>query len=376
MNTRTLLAAACGLGLPLLAQGRAVVPAVAEFLPGNAALSMPLRWSQGVMQCCIGAQLLPPSLAGAQITGLRLRRPAFLAEPAYASVQRTITVRAAFTPLLPSALSTSRAGNTPAAAVVVAGPTQVAVAASANPTGSSPLGDEFLVLPFSTPLPVGAGSLFLEFETTDAPLQISEQWVDAVWNVDGVDHGYVATVGVDSCTTLGAPLRLTWSASDGPLRGADARLRLQGAPASAPNGPGALALSFIGVGPRTHALAPDFFGFGADLGALDPGLAGCRQWAPLDLTLAALTDASGGVTVQFPLPVAATTVGMQIGVQSAFLDLSRTGIVPLSLSNGVVLQLDRAGVGAQCSAVFFPGAAATSPWPVELGLMPVLVIEH
>ncbi|MEQ1631530.1 MAG: hypothetical protein ABL997_04095 [Planctomycetota bacterium] len=357
-----------------LAQSRVVVPAVATDLPGNAAMSMPLRWSQGVLQVWIAPQLLPPVLTGATLQGLRLRRPTFLSEPAYPAVQRTITVRAGIWPLIPPLMSTARALNMPATAIVVAGPSPFAVAASTLPSGAPAVGAEFLVIPFTTPLQMQPGTLCLEFETSDAPFATSEQWVDAVWMENGVDAGYAVTVGDGTCTTGSAPLQLSWTGTNAPSRGGDATLRVSGAPPAAPNGPGSLVLAWAGASPQTRPQAADFFGFGIDLAGLDPGLSGCYQWSPLDVVISGFADAAGGFDVQFALPTT-LPAGLRVGVQTAFLDLARPGVLPLSLSNGVVMQLDSAGVSSRCSSIFFPGAAATSPWSAEVGLMPVLVFD-
>ena len=152
-----------------IAQNQAVIPPVAATLPGNAAISMPLRWTHGVMQCCVSAQLLPANLAGGQLQGIRMRRPSFLDEPAYPSLQRSLTVRAAFTAAVPSSLTGTRATNAPTNLLTVFGPAPVQVAATSLPTGTPWTGDEFLVIPFTPALPVTAGSLFLEFETSDLP---------------------------------------------------------------------------------------------------------------------------------------------------------------------------------------------------------------
>ena len=356
-------------------QNRAVVPAVAATLPGNAAMSMPLRWSHGVLQCCVASSMLPANLAGGQLQGIRMRRPSFSGEPDYPALQRTLTVRAAFTPLTPSAMGGARAANAPANLTTVFGPAPFSVAATTQPAGAPWLGDEYVVIPFNPPLPVAAGSLFLEFETADLPFRTSEHWVDAVWIENGVEQGYSATVGEDSCTTRTQPLALRWASGAAPTRGLDAVLRLDGAPPAAPNGPGSLVLAWIGVEPQSHALAADFLGYGADLASIDPSLVGCRQWSPLDYVVVGLADAAGGYDLRVLIPTALTTVGMRLGAQAAFLDPSRTGPLPLSLSNGVVMQLDACQVGAQCSSVFFPYATPNSPWGAHLGLMPVLVLD-
>ena len=357
------------------AQNRAVVPPIAATLPGNAAMSMPLAWSHGVLQVCVSSQLLPTALAGGNLQGIRLRRPSFLGEAPYPALQRTMTVRAAFVPTLPNAMTGARAVNAPATFPIVWGPAPIQVAATVQPTGAPWLGDEFLVIPFSPPLPVAAGSLLLEFETSDLPFRTAEQWVDAVWAENGVEQGYQATVGAGACTTRSTPLELRWNNGASPTRGLDAALRLVGAPAAPPNGPGSVVLAWVGVEPQTHELAGDFLGYGQSLAALDPALAGCLQWSPLDLVVFGVADAAGGFDLRFAVPPAVTTSGMRIGAQAAFLDAQRTGPLPLSISNGVVMQLDSSGVGPKASSVFFPYATATSPWGVQQGLMPVLVLD-
>ena len=151
------------------------------------------------MQVIVDAPLLPPNFVGNTITGIRLRRPAFLEEPPYPAMQRTITVRAGFAPMLGRQLSTDLLVNRPGtlpnnqgALITVAGPSVFSIAASNPASGNQSLGDEFLVIPFSPPLPVVAGNLFLEFETTDTPFSVeTHQWVDAVWLENGNDQGYV-----------------------------------------------------------------------------------------------------------------------------------------------------------------------------------------
>lgn len=359
------------------AQSRAVLPAVAADLPGNAALSMPLRWSHGTLQIVIDAALLPVDLAGRTITGIRLRRPAFLGEPAYPAVQRTLTVRAGFAPLLARQLDVdlqrNRPGflpNNPGTTLTVAGPTVFAVAASGPPAAPASLGAEFLVVPFAQPLPQGPGNLFLEFEAGDAPLAVGEVWVDAVWCLQGRDGGYAVPVGDGTCTTRAVPLHLRWNAAAGPVRGTDAALRLSGA------GPGGtLVFAWIGLDPLARPPGALFAGYGGSFGALSPALAGCRQWAPFDAGWLGTSDAGGAFAVRFPLPPLVTAAGDRIGVQCAAIDTGRAGL-PVSGSNGVVLVLDRSGVGDRCAAAHFPGAATVSPWPVDVGLMPVIVLEY
>lgn len=371
VRARAVAAAASLLSaVPACAQGRAVVPPFAATLPGNAAISQPLRWSQGVLQVCMTPVLLPPNFVGQQIRGVRMRRPALLGEPAYPATQRTLTVRACFTPNDPVSLFAGLVANRPANLQVVAGPAVFPVAATAPASGAQPLGAEFLVIPFAQPLPVTAGNLFLEFEAGDAPLAIGEQWVDAVWIRDGIDHGYVAPIGDGACTTGATPLQLAWTADDGPLRGRTAELQVTGAP------PGATMFAFAGLAPQLRAPGPvgSYLGFGASLGVLDTALAGCFQWSPLDALFFGTADAAGTYTVSFTIPTTGVGAFEWVGVQAGFVDVQRPGLL-LSITNGEMLIVDTAGINNRCASVFFPGAATTSPWGTFYGLTPVLVLD-
>ena len=355
------------------AQSPVVVPAIAERLPGNAALSMPLRWSYGTMQVIVDASLLPANFVGNTISGLRLRRPAFLGEPSYPALQRTITVRAGFAPMLARQLTTDLLANRPGtlpsnqgSLVTAVGPTSVSIPATNPASGSQSLGDEFLVLTFTQPLPVTAGNLFLEFETTDAPLAVEmHQWVDAVWFEDGNDQGYAVPVGDGSCTHLAAPYHLTWTAPGAPVRGTDAELRLSG------GDPQALVVWWLGLDPLTAGVSPVFVGYGAALGSLLPGLANCHQWVPGQAVIGALADPVGGLDIAFPLVAASTTAGDRIGIQGAQLGPQA---LP-TISNGLILQLDTAGVDDQCAVVFFLAGSTQAAWLPETGLMPVLHLD-
>ncbi len=358
----------------LPAQTRAVVPAIAEQLPGNAAVSLPLRWSQGTMVVSIDAALLPAALAGRTITGLRMRRPAFLGEPAYPAQQRTITVRAAFSSRASAQLSGTRSANWPTGTSatglpIVAGPAVIAVQATTAPNAPQATGDEFLVIPFAAPLPVVTGNLLLEFEVQGAQFAVDSPWVDAVWSQGGVEQGYAVPVGNGTCTTQTQPLHLTWSASQAPTRGTSAVLTLAGAPVLAP------CFVWVGLEPLQHPLGAGFLGFGASLSGLDPGLAGCSQWIPLDAQWGATTGAIGNATISFPLPVTLTTAGQKLGVQAAVLDPVRPGI-PLDFANGVIMALDRTGLGNRCATMLIPGTGTQSPWAPDVGLMPVIVLEY
>ncbi|MBL9076304.1 MAG: hypothetical protein JNL08_02295 [Planctomycetes bacterium] len=356
-----------------LAQASVVVPEALATLPGNARLSLPLRWSHGTLQVRIDAGLLPAALQGQTLSGLWLRRPSFLGEPAVPALTRTLTVRGAFQPETANQLGNNLLTNRPANLTTLFGPAPVTAAASAGTGPATALGADHLHIVFSQALPVGSGSLFLEFETANAPLQVSaDHWVDGVWVPFGVDDGWVATVGDGSCTTRPEPTELRWNDPDGPDVGDTARFEVTGAlPAGASAG---LVLFWIGVDPQTTALGPTHFGFGTSLAPIDPGLTGCHWWAPYLITWFGVTDATGRIETTLPLTTGVQS-GMKLGVQAAWLDETRPGL-PFSLSNGLLLTLNGIGVGSQCGSVYFPGATTTSPWGPYGGQMPVLRLEY
>jgi hypothetical protein len=358
----------------LAAQSSVVVPAVLELLPGNAALSLPLRWSHGTLQVRIDSQLLPAALTGQTIAGLRLRRPSFLAEPGYPALQRTLTVRGGFQPELAGQIGMNLVANRPANLTVLFGPAPVGVAATAATGPATALGAELLHIPFSQPLPVATGTLFLEFEAGDAPLQVLPgHWVDAVWIRSGIENGYAVTVGDGSCTTRTEPTELRWNDAQGPQVGGTAKFVLTGAPPTDATGAG-IVVHWIGVDPQTTPPGPAHLGFGADLGLVDPGLGGCHWWAPFTVTWSGTTDSTGRIATTLPL-TGPVTPGLRLAVQAAWLDDSRPGL-PFSLSNGLLLVLTGIGVGGRCSSVFFPAGQTTSPWAPFVGQMPVLRLDY
>lgn len=351
----------------LLAQTTTVVPQRCVDLPGNAALAMPLRWSQGVLQVFVDPPLLPAALNGQALTGVRLRRSALLGDPANPALTRTLTVRGGYQPFLAAQMQGSVTQNRPAGSMVLFGPAAVTTTATGVPAPGAAVGEDLLNVDFTTPLPWAAGTLFLEFEVADAPLQISAaHWVDAVWFPSGTDTGYAVTVGNGVCTTRPEPTELRWTGGAAPAPGITGTLEVRGTPPTVGSSVG-FVLEWIGFSPRAN-------NFGVSLSLLDPGLVGCHQWAPFEVSWSGTANAAGIYATPLPLPSSAA-LGTELGVQAAWLDLSRTGL-PLSFSNGVVLRLGPSGVGTGCSTMFFPGTATVSPWPAFVGQMPVLLLEH
>lgn len=357
-----------------VAQSTAIVPSICTNLPGNAAVSMPLRWSHGTMQVFVDSILLPPNFVGQSITGLWLRRPTLPGDVAYASITRTLTVRGGFTSNLAAQFVGSIPQNRPANTIVLFGPSSVISSPVAAPGATTVLGADLAHVVFTTPLLVTAGTLFLEFETSDTPLSVSsDHWVDAVWFANGNDQGYAVAVGDGSCTTRPEPVRLRWTAAGGPAPGTTATVEVSGAPPTAGGATG-YALVWAGLDPQTQGPGVGYLGFGASLTAIDPGMVGCHQWAPFALTWFGATDAAGKFTATLPIPGAAA-VGLRLGLQGAWVDTTRP-VLPLSLSNGLMLVVGSAGVGNHCNTMFFPAGTTVSPWAPFVGQMPVLRLEY
>jgi hypothetical protein len=257
--------------------------------------------------------------------------------------------------------------NRPANVQVLFGPAPVPTNPLPAPTPDAAVGPDLLRIVFTTPLPVASGSLFLEFTCSDAPLQVlTTHWVDGVWFDGGTDSGYAVPVGTGVCTSRSEPTWLRRTGTPGITAGTSTAFELVGAPPTSGSSAG-LVLAWVGLDPQAS-------GFGASLAAIDPGLVGCYQWAPLQVSWFGLTNATGRFATSFAVPATAA-LGTRLGLQAAWYDTSRPG-VPLSFSNGLVLVVGSAGVGSRCSSMFFPGTGTISPWPAFVGQMPVLLLEH
>ncbi|MFK7739938.1 MAG: hypothetical protein AB8H80_06405 [Planctomycetota bacterium] len=340
-----------------------------ETLPGNAAVAMPLRWTEGKLQVYVDEELLPANFVGETITGLRLRRSTLAGDVAYPGMTRTLTIRGGFQGPAAILVQGNYMANRPASAQVLFGPAVVTVPATPAPNETTTVGDQLIAITFATPLPVTAGTLYLEFESSDGPLTIDPgNWVDAVWFAGGADQGLAVPVGDGSCTTESEPTRLRWANEDGPIAGQTVDLAVSGIPGGAP------AFAWVGLDAEARAVGGSWLGFGASLGILDPGMADCRLWAPLDASWSGTANVVGTFATTLDIPGAAA-IGQRLAIQAAWLDLSRP-VLPLSLSNGLVLVCTSAGVGNHCNSMFFPGPSLTSPWGPQIGQMPVLELQY
>lgn len=347
------------------AQNVAVVPPLCADLPGNAAVAMPLRWSHGTLQVWMDQQLLPPAIVGQSLTGVRFRRSTLLGDGANPALTRTITVRGGYRPESSGTMVPLLATNRPPGMQVLFGPGQVTSSATSVPSPASAVGEDLLVIPFTTPLPYAGGSLVLEFEVDDAPLQISNaHWVDAVWFVGVQDNGYAVTVGAGNCTSHTQPTELRW-VGPSPAAGVTGSLELRGV--RTPPGGTTPVAQWLTLSPRAG-------NFGTSLTALDPWLVGCFQWAATDVLWIGSAGPSGTFSASLPFPTTAA-FGTEVGAQAAWYDDTRPGL-SASVSNGVVLRLGYTGTGNHCASAFFLGDATTSPWPVSYAQMPVLRLDY
>ena len=359
-----------------MAQSTATVPPVCETLPGNAAVAMPLRWSEGKLQVFMDPVLLPANFVGETITGVRLRRSVLPGAVAYPAISRTLTVRGGFQGPSAAQVVGGYLQNRPAGSQVCFGPAVVSVPAAPAAGPGTTVGDEFVQITFTTPLPVTAGTMFLEFEVSDPPLSYSSgHWVDAVWFEGGVDQGMAVQVGDGSCTTRTEPTLLTYESADPPVAGTTVDLRVTGAPpTNTISGSTGFVLCWAGTDPEGRAPDATYVGYGNTFAAADPLMAGCHQWAPFDLSWFGATDGAGRFSTTLDIPGSAA-IGFRLGVQAAWLDLSRP-VIPLSFSNGLHFVCSGAAVGNHCNSLFFPGTVQVSPWGPQLGQMPVVVLDY
>ena len=376
MSTHLLTIVALVSCTALSGQNTAALPPAFETLPGNAGVAMPLRWSKGKLQVFIDPPMMPSNFVGETITGLRLRRTAFEGSGAYPAMTRTMQIHGGFQPFPAVQMIGSASQNlTIVPRLLLFGPAVVNVAATPAPGGPTmTVGDDLVQITFSQPLPVTAGTLFLEFETLDGPLTIAPgNWVDAVQFAAGTDDGYVAIVGDGSCTTRSEPTELRYTSSAGPVSGTTVDLEVTGAPPTDGTDVG-LVLAWIGLDPLTAPPGPNYLGYGGSFGAADPLMVDCHHWAPMDLAWFGQTDSTGRFATTLAIP-SAVAIGQRLAVQAGWYDPSRP-VVPLSLSNGLQIVCDSAGVAGLCSSFFFPDDVDISPWGPQVGLMPVILLDY
>ncbi|MFT4843535.1 MAG: hypothetical protein ACI8UD_001439 [Planctomycetota bacterium] len=379
-----LLASAALIGCStLVGQSTAVLPPAFESLPGNAGVAMPLRWSKGKLQVFIDPVMMPSLFVGETITGLRLRRSTLVDSPAFPAMTRTMEIRGGFQTFLAANVTGGAAANALLSnPIVLFGPALVTIPATPEPGPNTIVGDEFVQITFTQPLPVTAGTLFLQFETLDGPLVVAaDNWVDAVQWDTGTDDGYVVTIGDGTCTTnidpvtmeVIEPTELKYTSSASPISGSTVNLEVTGAPPTSGTALG-LVVVWMGLDPTNQPSGPTFVGYGGSFGAADPAMVDCFQWAPFDFAWFGPTDATGKFATTLDISGLAG-VSYRLSLQAAWFDDSRP-VIPLSFSNGLQLVCNSVGVEGNCNSFFFPGDLDTSPWGPQIGLMPVILLDY
>ncbi len=366
---RRLLPIACLLSAALApAQTWVTIPAGFDELPGNAAVSMPGRWSWGTVQVAFHEDLLT-DLQGQTITRLRLRRPSFHDEPAYGAVTRTFQISLGpFTPD-PAFLSGQRTQNNDDnnPMPVVFGPQSVSIPATPAPSQTDVTGPWFIDVPLTQPFTVPvSGNLLLEWRTLDSSLAIDPlNFVDAVWMQNGEDKGLAVPVGQHGCGGTGTtPMRLTATGNPHPAFGSSSSFRLEGAKAQAP------VHMVFGFDPLDMAVPVPF---GTDI-AVEPFATGCQLWTPLDFVIdAGSTGQQGTYNYSFDFPPTNSLQGMQIGVQALVVEAADpVEDSQIVASNGVVLWMDSIEVGDKVATQMWLQDDDWSSWSPFSGLTPVI----
>ncbi len=358
----TLLALA--LPFPLPAQDFAI-PSQLQGLPGNRGISMPGRWSQGVMQVIWDRELIPDELKGQTIRRIRLRRPSFPDEPDYPALQRTFKVSMGMTQTFARGMTSILEDNRPASLTVVAGPTTVSLPAVSAQGAGDPVAGALIDLVLDQPFVVdGTGNLFLEWENLDSSLSISQHhWIDAIQIPQ--EGGIALQVGNGGCGSVLAQAPMTLSPVPGPPPASGTVIRLQLRRAL----PGVPALVVLGLDPQNKQ-PPWNLGFGGHLGALS--LPGCYQWTGLELAFPQLINPLGAMAIKLAFPPDVELSGQRIGVQVAVAD-PQANSLGFAFSNGVLLFMDTVGASPDCASVLAPGTESPSPFPPFRGLAPLIL---
>lgn len=358
------LLATLGLGTATqaTAQNWATVPKGFDQLRGNAAASMPLRWSWGLLHTILDDSLVADQ-AGVTWTHMRLRRPSFFDEPAYPASTIELEITIGESDRSPARITGDRFLNTMTNPVVVLPRQTLSIPATPAAAQADTVGQDLLSVALTTPYTVPAGAdLLIEVRTFDTQLSIVDgQWIDCVSMANGLDRGLSIPVGQHGCGgRTSAGMRLAPSGSPHPAYGSAASVRLTNAL------PGKEVVMMIGLDPLAMT-AP--VPFGTTLGIF-PMLPNCQIWAPWDFVLVGVGTTSIGGNLGFSLDLPATNPfsTVQIGLQALILEDVVTGV---SASNGVVLWPDSVGVGPDAATAIFPEDVQFSTWLPFPGFTPV-----
>ncbi|MCA8958241.1 MAG: hypothetical protein KDC87_19345 [Planctomycetes bacterium] len=393
MTSRTLLLLA--VAGPLAAQS-AVVPPVFAQVRGNDALSLPLRWHEGLLQVHLKSQkgvgrVLPDAMLDTMLKEIRVRRPSFLEEPAYGALTRTFTVRLANTNLpLMSMIADMEANRTAVVSATGAnGPTTLTtvvqaksfnIAATPKAGYREAVGKDLLQLPFASPFAFKGPDLFVDWETTStSTLPDPNGWVDALVLQYTGDQGIVVTLGQGGCSSVvpssGLPMSLEGE-GERPAASSKVTLRLRNAL------PSATSMLFLGprpLLPRTsqtgYKVYDPMVGYLTTISRPE-----CHVWTSPLTHLVGATDGAGSQDFALPIPaLLPAQYGTLYVLQAAVLD---TRASRLELSNGVGAIVGAVEIQSRASTVMSPKPwvldsnnqriAPVSPWGPMNSSLPIL----
>ena len=344
------------------AQARVTVPARFADRPGNASLSMPLRWSIGRMQVVIAGSAVPAQLRGKTVTALQLRRPPTSDTWPARTVDLEVTLATSdrltpTNPLIDLDLNLTICQNV----TQVVPPTSIVIPPVPVPVRDDEVGQDLIDVQLTTPFAVPADatlSLVVDITSTAASFSAPEShWVDAVWRTS--DDGYGAAIGQHGCGTLPEATKLRPVRSGlTPRDGGSFEVELTGVPRRQP---GALLFGLRG----SAATAPP------------PFASGCTLWLNLAIPLFATpvtTGPFGDATFSQSLVSGTGLEGIEFMIQAVVFDAAE-----LLLSNPVVGVLDEIGVdSARFTTLLVPGDGSNpfgdsvTPFLPFAGLVPVL----
>ena len=368
-----------GFGALAPAQGTtwASLPPSYESFPGDAAMSLPARWSQGKLQVIYNPILVPDEILGKTLKRVRVRRPAFVAEPAYPARSLTFTLTLGIPSKFAGYMLTDLPSNRPATTTIVATSVAYSIPATLPHGAGDAVAANLVDLPFSTPYayPATAQGLYVEWETAAPTLDISTaHWVDAVYSFASNDKGGVFALGNGGCgssTVVSPPMQLLPGDTFLPALGTYSKLLLRGAKPTVD-----VWLRFGQEDTDTN-LPPIGAGlvFGASMSGV--GMPGCWFWSATQaITLRTTADATGQAEFKLLLPNLPGLRGQRLQAQAYARD-SGLNALGLGSSNGIILMPDAIGVGSDCATVFCMGAGCTvSLWPSWVGSAPVLLFGY
>lgn len=337
-----------------------------ENLPGNAGLSLPARWSVGLLQVLMETSVAPPSLTSSPLQRVRFRRQAFAGDPA--DPVRTIDceLRLADSLAMARQLTVDMAANRPASLTVAAARRVYNVPATPALGPADSVGADLIDLPLDAPFAFQGPSLFLEWQNYAPTQSVSTgHWVDAVHMPGGVDLGLAVQVGAHGCGSRGGTSTMTLQADTTapPTLGTPFPVLVRNAAANAPG------VVFTFVDPLVRG--PLGLPFGQDLAAI--GMPGCHLWAGPDIQTSVAANALGDARTSVTLPNLIVLRGRPTSMQGITLDAA-ANTMGVAASSGLVLRPDFVGVFDRAvSIIEFRDNSTVSPWAPFLGLTPVVL---